>query len=486
MVKHMKRLLSAYSRHFFAEVLGRSLRGSLLVGGSILLLSKTGLWLYLASSLSAHDLQRSASWDVGNADAEVVVVGIDDLGYEEYFKGRSPLDRLALRDLLAAIDASTPPQATLVLDLDLSPGLDEDPGLLSALWKNAAPHRWILASAGLQVPDPLSHQQKWRDSVCGAGVRLGFPYLPSEFGYASSTHQFRGGMTDVFRDATPGCQYWREIVGSSEVSEGNLQLKRWAAPMDGPTLRSGVMLPFQGNLAEIKSALSQLAPQVVVVGGVWGPSDVFVTPFGERFGVQLHAASIQGQRLGHRLAPYWVQVLVSWLIVTFLALLFGKLYQSLMRIVAPWKERAPGHRFLVARVWPLAMTVATIFSVLLASELFAFIHARTGFLIPTAAVAFVVLTTMVFTWNWGLNNLQLHESVRQAWYTTFVMPIKEDWQGLCTSWHEMRGTKSSALTGIVRMSRSRAALEVALCAVSLAVQTILPLSALVLTLTRPL
>lgn len=73
MVKHMKRLLSAYSRHFFAEVLGRSLRGSLLVGGSILLLSKTGLWLYLASSLSAHDLQRSASWDVGNADAEVVV-----------------------------------------------------------------------------------------------------------------------------------------------------------------------------------------------------------------------------------------------------------------------------------------------------------------------------------------------------------------------------------------------------------------------------
>ena len=132
------------------------------------------------------------------------------------------------------------------------------------------------------------------------------------------------------------------------------------------------------------------------------------------------------------------------------------------------------------------MTVATMFSVLLASELFAFIHARTGFLIPTAAVAFVVLTTMVFTWNWGLNNLQLHESVRQAWYTTFVTPIKDDWQGLCTAWHEMRGTKSSALTGIARMSRSRAALEVALCAVSLAVQTILPLSALVLTLTRPL
>ena len=93
---------------------------------------------------------------------------------------------------------------------------------------------------------------------------------------------------------------------------------------------------------------------------------------------------------------------------------------------------------------------------------------------------------MVFTWNWGLNNLQLHESVRQAWYTTFVTPIKDDWQGLCTAWHETRGTASSPSTDMVPMSRSRAALEVVLCAVSLAVQTILPLSALFLTLTRPL
>ena len=94
-------------------------------------------------------------------------------------------------------NADAPPQATLIVDLDMSPVAGKTADPLSALWREARPGRWIIADPVLEAPDPSEARNRWREEVCAAGISLGLPYIPFEFGYSSSTHQFAGSLADV-------------------------------------------------------------------------------------------------------------------------------------------------------------------------------------------------------------------------------------------------------------------------------------------------
>lgn len=473
---------SAYFGQLMGEVLLRTLRGSLLVAGGMFMITSTGVWQYLASSLAAHDLQRSARWTVTDS-TDVVVVAIDDQAFEEHFGGRSPLDRQRLHALLRAVDDSAPPTAVLVVDLDLSPVPDQPGDALTALWRETRPLRWVIADPVLTVPDASAQRSAWREAVCGAGVGLGLPYVPFEFGYASSSHQYRGSLAHVASLGEAGCGVWRREVLGGPVQDGMLQLTKLVAPLHGSTLSEGVVIPFQGDVDALKATLAQLAPKAVVIGGTWGRSDLFSTPFGERYGVQLHAAALKGHLERLRMAPYGVQVLCGWLLVAILSLCMASLRRWVVRVCSPWNDSAPGHKFFMRRIWPLLITALMLAALLGISELLAIVHGRTGYWIPTTSVAFVVFASMVFVWNWGINEMPLHGSVSRAWHNVFVVPLKDDILGFRTA---ARRLVQKDASHPIAMSRPRAALESALCGLSLGAQTVFPVIALYFAVTRPL
>jgi hypothetical protein len=460
------------------EVLIRTLRGSLLIGGAIMLLSSTGTWKYLASSFSAHDFGRAASVSALDGLSPVAVVAISDQAYEHYFAGRSPLDRRKLLELLKVIDEAAPAAKGVLVDLDLAPVQGSEQGYLLK-YLSERPARWILAEPVTKAEDDTHTRKAWRDSLCQAGVRLGLPYLPSEFGYVSSSHQFMGALSQVALDEGFNCARLAKLLTDESVTGGETKLMRMSAPMSPTFVDRGVVLPFQGDLSELAAMIKAANPQWIVLGGTWGTGDVMNTPLGERYGAQLHAAALEGQLQGRRQAPYVAQLFSAWVSLALIGVLLAAVYQLLATAVLPWADKYPGHQFLAQRLWPIGMALLVFACVLLISEVLARVHARFGFWLPTATIAGVVFGSVLFVWNWGLNKIISQKDAGSAWKSTVVMPIQTDWSAIkvaaCTL---IRTGESPAAAGDGKsapdFTRARAALELLLASASLSAQTVLP------------
>lgn len=483
-------LLHALVGQILREVLIRTMRGSLLIGGAIMLLSSTGTWKYLASSFSAHDFGRAASVSAQDGLPSVAVVAISDQAYEQYFSGRSPLDRRKLLELLKVIDQAAPAAKGVLVDLDLAPAQGADQGYLLK-YLAEQPTRWILAEPVIQDDDNTPTRKAWRDSLCQAGVRLGLPYLPSEFGYVSSSHQFEGALSQVALDSSFNCARLAKLLDGEAVPGAETKLTRVSAPMSPTFVDRGVVLPFQGNLSELAAMIKAANPQWIVLGGTWGTGDVMNTPMGERYGAQLHAAALEGQLQGRRQAPYVAQLFSAWVSLAVIGVVLAAVYQLLATAVLPWADKYPGHQFLAQRIWPIAMALLVFGCVLLISEVLARVHARFGFWLPTATIAGVVFGSVLFVWNWGLNKIVSQKDAGSAWKSTVVMPMQTDWNA-------MRAAAGAVIRrGAVApgaedgkpgpgLTRARAALEFLLAGASLSAQTILPVVTFVAACNRTL
>lgn len=483
-------LLNSLAGQILREVLIRTLRGSLLIGGAIMLLSSTGTWKYLASSFSAHDFGRAASVSVQDGLSSVAVVAISDRAYEQYFSGRSPLDRRKLLDLLKVIDQAAPAAKGVLVDLDLAPAQGSDQG---SLFKYLAerPSRWVLAEPVIKAEDDTPTRKAWREGLCEAGVRLGLPYLPSEFGYVSSSHQFDGALSQVALDSGFNCARLAKLLQSGGAPGAETKLTRVSAPMSPTFVDRGVVLPFQGDLGELAEMIKAANPQWIVLGGTWGTGDVMNTPMGERYGVQLHAAALEGQLQGRRQAPYVAQLFSAWISLALIGVLLAAVYQVLATAVLPWADKYPGHQFLAQRLWPIAMALLVFACVLLISELLARVHARFGFWLPTATIAGVVFGSVLFVWNWGLNKIVSQKDAGAAWKSTVVTPMLTDWSAMkAAAASAMRPGGGGAGTqdgkSAPGLTRVRAALEFLLAGASLSAQTVLPVATFVAAFHRTL
>ena len=459
-----------YGHQLLWVVLARTLRGSLLTGGALLVISATGSWQFFASSFAAHDLKRAAAHAPAEAATDVVMVAIDDTGFRDYFGGHSPLDKSRFMALARTIEQAVPQAEAIVVDLDLSPAPDEEGDTLPGFFSGLKPNRWIIAR-----PDTLpgTADEDWYEAMCQAGVRSAHPHVPTAFGYAAGTHQFTGSLSQAVGQPATDCH--AEAAPADRV--------RIAAPLSASYLKEGVVLPFQGDLEMLRLTLASLQPRQVVLGGTWGREDIIGTPLGERFGMHLHAAAMEGQLRGARLAPFAVQLAWAWLVLSVISLAVGHVQHRLSSNVLPWADRHPGHRLLAHHLWPLAVTLGTITCLLLVSEAAAVLNARTGFWLPTSTVAAVTLSALIFAWNWGRTQVARYDSVTDTWYHAVVEPVVAELRSAAAAWHVCMGASSM---GELDMSRPRAAAEGVLALLSLVVQTAMPIVSLYFVLTRPI
>ena len=433
-----------------------------------LLISNTGGWRFFTNSFLAHDLSRTAYWSKNELPIQnVVVVAIDDEGYQGFFSAKSPLDREKMTQLLKTISTSSPKAKRITLDIDLSPvpGQAEGQKLLDTYFLQE-PKRWVLPAVNSGSSDDIATQKSWRDRLCSQGVSFGLPYVPNEFGYPKLLHQYKHGLAET------------TLAPDGHCADPTDKFSQTVMPLSPTVLDSGLTIPFNGDLKALAEILSTVDPDWVVVGGAWGNTDIFGTPFGDRFGVKVHAAALSGALEGQRVAPYWLQLLTAWGFVGLLSVLLSSTTQVFGRWFEPLTDQMTGHQFFLKIVHPLLFVLTTFVLLYLISEAFSIMHARTGYWIPSSFVASMGVGTVLFTWNMGRIPTIRHESYLVAWQKVVSTPIKQDIHSLRTSIKILfLGPRQDAWSlpeGIAPVGRLRASTEGLLSLGSLLFQVVLP------------
>ena len=446
----------------------KAFRGSILIIGVWLLISNTGGWRFFSSSFLAHDLSRTAYWSkTDRQTSKVVVVAIDDKGYQEFFSAKSPLDRKQVTQLLKTIATSAPAAQRITLDLDLSPVPDQAEGqrVLDA-YVLQDPKRWVLPAVNSGANVDIAAQKVWRNQLCTQGISFGLPYVPTEFGYPKLIHQYKDALADATL-SPPG--YCADPANT---------FSQKVMPLSPTMLDTGLVVPFSGDLQLLAEILRAVEPDWVVVGGAWGSTDILATPFGDRFGVQVHAAALSGALEHQRIAPYWIQLLASWLFVGLLSSLLSYTSKIFGRWFTPPTDQMTGHRFFLQTVHPLFFTLATFALLYMLSELLSILRAQTGYWLPSGFIGSVAVGTLLFTWNLGRNVNVRYEDYKTAWQKVVVIPIKQDIHSLVTAVKVLCFGPRLETWGMpkdsIPVSRMRAASEGFFSIGSLLLQVVLP------------
>jgi hypothetical protein len=260
-------------------------------------------------------------------------------------------------------------------------------------------------------------------------------------------------------------------------------------PVSPTMLQTGLVIPFSGNLKALGEMLDAVEPDWVVVGGAWGSTDIFATPFGDRFGVQVHAAALAGSMERQRVAPHWLQLMVAWFFVGLSSVLLGYVSLNLGRWFTPSTVAMVGHSFFVSNVLPLVFTLSVLALMFALSEVLSVLHAQTGYWIPSSVVGSTALISLLLVWNWGTGVARKHLSFRETWYKLVGLPIKKDMQSIHTAFKVMRLGRQPLAWGVVPgdtpISRKRAAFEGFFAFVSLIMQTLAPLASVMYAVSKP-
>ena len=247
----------------------------------------------------------------------VVVASIDQPSYEQDYEERSPLNRCQLLAHLRTIYEPPPPTpkpTLVVVDVDLSPIkplklATEKPEAkptcqdkLKALFvegRKAQIKTVLMKPFDVDTKEDQKRQRDWKDDMRGAGVQFGDATLPSYWGVTIKHY-----CEDRFLAAAA---YLVDPPGSSSRLSGSCLSGRsesarksfidpvhYLAHIEIVPVTPGHRLEFKDRIADALDKLARASHdgrRVVFFGGGWGESDTYVTPVGELYGVEVHAAA---------------------------------------------------------------------------------------------------------------------------------------------------------------------------------------------------
>lgn len=466
--------------HALAGEVAVKLRGTLVIVILLFALFSSGPWRAVDAVFADVDLAAAQWWQalVPRRDT-VQVVAISDADYESLFRATSPLDRRVMAELLRDI-ATVPGIERVLLDLDLSPspGAEHQEALDRVLTAHGA--RFVLPlplSTGLSV-ETAAHQQAWMLAMCQAGVRFGRSDIAQYYGRPSPGLDVPGSLSDVTRTPAAVGACMPAAAAPDQRQPAGLAPSVLAGP---PTL---TLADLGDQRAEL---LAAVAPRYIVVGGTWGEDDRFETPFGARYGVQLHAARLQGRIDGRTTAPDWMQVMA--------AIVYSALVTTVLRTVARSMERrlarpvpaAPAYRLVGHEFWrdsfrPLLLLTMTAAMAVGGTCLLAALHGLGGVWFSSLKVVGMGGVVQLFDWT----RLSARSSTR-VWRERVWAPTLRDWCAVKAAmrvlFNRPAGSTNprcrrliSAATAHGRSSRRTALVDGAGAALSLVSQTFLPTS----------
>ena len=249
----------------------------------------------------------------GDAGVKAVVVEIDQTAAETRYLDRSPLDRCQLLADLEAVYAAMKERGPdlLVIDLDLSPArwllTDEgrktrEAGCQNDLHRtikdaaNSEPKIRTVLMAPIEAVDPvlLMEQKAWRSEMEARAVTFGHALLPVKYGLVIKQYCHPDSLAGAAytlaamrNDKTPANTRCTEpeYIDPRKYLSGVITVPVSAPPGAARTLQERLedhlVADPAGGATDVEA---------VFFGAAFGQVDTFVTPLGELYGVEIHAA----------------------------------------------------------------------------------------------------------------------------------------------------------------------------------------------------
>lgn len=242
-------------------------------------------------------------------DPRVAVILIDQKSNEDYYAGRSPLDRCQLTNDLTAIYKLPGPPKLLVIDLDLSPVLPElegdagaiarnqqaarcDNRLLKLLMQRRATDTVLMAPFKMLNLDARDSIATWRYTLGNSVTFAQTPTINIRFGLVNDI--------ECKPDAIAATAYRRYSAKTRDkdnclrhpasgepliINPGHYVSKLLPVSLSELPTRHG---PSENRTKPVADALRQ---PVIFLGTSFGDDDTFLTPLGTMYGVEVHAAA---------------------------------------------------------------------------------------------------------------------------------------------------------------------------------------------------
>ncbi|MBO3275741.1 CHASE2 domain-containing protein [Pseudomonas schmalbachii] len=343
----------------------------------------------LTAFLTTECNSRDAKKDKRCRPPQITVAGIDQLTYEKHYRERSPLDRCQLRHDLRAFYESPRPPRMMVIDLDLSPTPTEasygnvpmqdkndcDEQLYKLITDNQLSTRTVLMEPfALTDPnvgrDARRNAWAWRQRMQErANVVFADGRLPVSYGVVTKAPCVPHGLAvAAMRDIS--------VITSGrcmEKPDGMFLIapRHYLSSLHTVNVGDIRLLSERFKLTDgDKITIRHLAyeTKVVFFGGTYGLDDVFLTPIGHLYGVEVHAAAFMSllepaSDFSHLLA-FLLEVAIGLLFGVVISWCWGKYYhlrfsnQERYRLSAPWVVLGLGFALCVLLV------VVTMFSYL--------------------------------------------------------------------------------------------------------------------------
>lgn len=422
----MGRVWKAVREHWRQEVIG-----GLFFACLVTILFQSGL-LTTVDSVSLHASARllppadlfSQPADPSESPPVPRVVVIGPALYETTFRQASPLDRGAVRDLLAALFPEGRRPRVLAIDLDLSPDPGGGPGAPSPGQGRLDDLLGDLVDGGTRVvlitPMPVvtgeayAPKRAWMGVMCRErGVAFGLPDVVSDLGtvlYAEA------GLPTLaveamrpFRDAPGGPRSVCDTYFPPDHDPpATLLTAGWPhRPEDYRAKPARRPINFRffrlGNPVHLNAPGAAPPPvgvgpaDVVFLGGEYGEADKYLTPVGIADGLYLHAAAFYS--LGHPVRDLnhaGIGLRVGGVVGDFLTgSVLGVIFAGLFGLHDAWRH-IPGRRMVSLALNLVTPLLATLALVVLAGLLL-----RRNLWIHPAPMAVGMLLSTAVAWLHG-------------------------------------------------------------------------------------
>lgn len=278
----------------------------------------------------------------------IAVVEIDDWSFDNAFSRRSPLKRDEIHRILTEIYETRP--GLLVIDLDLAPA---DATILSEEEEQMEREiaRLIAAKSGpegtatvLLSPMPVTHRawserrQQWRDDLeqsKDARISFGHGGIPERFGM---TNRFFADDESLYAAASRGAGYPGDFSRASSAlsrNTGIIDPRVYLTKLDPVSVTRPKGDEVEALSCRIHRAFREecgkpgpeQSKRIVYFGAAFGEDDLFATPFGRLYGVEVHAAAFATGRE----SKHWVHALgiaIDFVVGFFLGLLITKAWKN--------------------------------------------------------------------------------------------------------------------------------------------------------------
>lgn len=215
--------------------------------------------------------------------------------YEKEFKSTSPLNKEKLYLIIKKIISKEPKK--LVIDLDVSPDFDFYKNINSA--NSDLYNLFNISSKDTDIVLPFAFYSKtkeniqlkreWMRSMCKNNINFALPYLSSQMGISL---KYYDDNNSIYKDTLKNNSICKDIISSKNDIYSLLEkyktnfLKSKQYPINFKNINSNTII-----LKSIKDLNNyDFKDKTIFLGGGYGYSDKFITPYGEKFGIQIHEA----------------------------------------------------------------------------------------------------------------------------------------------------------------------------------------------------